>query len=109
MKRLVCSVLLLTLLFSLSAFALEGKANIRISNPAQFGGKQLPAGDYKLAFTTTGKDAQVTITSADKKTTVTSSATLVEGPKASRDAVVIDDTGAVKEIWMAGKTQRLTF
>jgi hypothetical protein len=109
MKKLVCYVLLITLMFSLSAFAATGTAKIELGTPALVAGKQLPQGEYKVTWTGEGKDVQVTLTSADKRTTVTAPAKIVEGAKARTNQVVRNGDGALKEIWFGGRTQSLAF
>ncbi len=108
MKRVVCGVLLLTVALAVSSFALEGKVNVLLGNPAQIAGQQLPKGEYKVAYTGDGDNAQVTLTSADKKIVVKTTAKLVDGPKMARNAIVTAN-GSIIEILLAGKTQSLKF
>ncbi len=99
---------MLTLALAVSSFALEGKVNVSLSRPAQIAGQQLPQGEYKVVFTGAGNDAQVTLTSADRKTVVKATAKVVEGAKAQNTAIVTDN-GILKEILLGGKTQSLVF
>ncbi len=108
MKRIVCGVVLLTLILAVSSFALEGKVSVSLSTPAQLAGQQLPKGEYKVVFTGTENDVQVTLTSADRKTVVKTTAKIVDGPKVLHTAIVTD-SGSVKEILLAGKTKFLRF
>ncbi len=108
MKRIVCGVVLLTLILAVSSFALEGKVNILLGGSSQLAGQQLPRGEYKVVFTGDGKDVQVTLTSADGKTVVKAAAKLVDGARARKTAVVTDN-GAIIEILLGGKTQSLVF
>lgn len=109
MKRLVCGVLVLTFVLSVGAFALDGKASIKVLTPVQLAGKQVAIGDYKLSYTGTGNDVQVTLTSADKKTVVTATAKLGSGTKGNSNAIVASTDGIVKEIRLAGKSEVLVF
>ncbi len=109
MKRFVCGVLILTFILSVGAFALEGKASIKVLSPVQIAGKQVATGDYKLSYTGSGNDVQVTLTSADKKTVVTANAKLVSGAKGNSNAIVASTDGIVKEIRLAGKSEVLVF
>jgi hypothetical protein len=109
MKKWLCSVLISVFVFSLCAFAVEGKARINFNNPVQVAGKQLKKGDYKLTWTTTGDDAQVTLTSSDKKTVVTAAAKIVSGQKADSDSIVLTTDRVLKEIRLAGKAETLVF
>jgi hypothetical protein len=109
MKKLICCVLFIIFMFSLSAFAVTGSAKVELGAPTLVAGKQLPQGNYKLTWTGEGKDVQVTITSADKLTMVTAPAKIIEGPKAHTNQVVRNGDGSLKEIWFDGKTQALSF
>ncbi len=109
MKKIVCGVLLFVFVLSLSAFAVEAKGKITFSGPVQIAGKQLDRGDYKLAWTATGSDVQVTFTSSDKKTVVTAAAKIVSGAKADSDSVVVTTDRVLKEIRLAGKSEILMF
>jgi hypothetical protein len=109
MKKLVGCVVVMTLLFSLSAFAATGSGKIELGVPTLVAGKELPKGEYKLTWAGEGKDVQVTLTSADKRTTVTAPAKIVEGAKARMNQVVRNGDGSLKEIWFGGKAQSLAF
>jgi len=107
--KLVCCFLLVTLFFSLSAFALSGKGKISLRTPTQLAGKQLAAGDYKITWTGDANAVQVTFASADNKTVITAPAKVVEAEKARTNAIIKSPDGSVKQIWFGGKTAALVF
>jgi Protein of unknown function (DUF2911) len=59
MKRILGFAIILSSL-SIPAFAAKSQ-DITISNPVTVGSTQLPAGDYKITWTGTAPDVQVTI------------------------------------------------
>ena len=76
MKRCFAFALMLGLL-SVPAFAAKNSQNVSITDPVKVGSTQLPAGDYKVSWTGTGSNVQVTI--AEKgKASVTVPAKIVE-------------------------------
>jgi len=76
MKRCFAFALMLALL-SVPAFAAKNSQNVSITDPVKVGSTQLPAGDYKVSWTGTGSNVQVTI--AEKgKASVTVPAKIVE-------------------------------
>jgi hypothetical protein len=76
MKRFVSSIILLTMV-SAAAFAADGgSGKIRLDSTVRVGSTELPAGDYKVTWTGTGDNTQVTLTQG--KTKATTSAQLVD-------------------------------
>ncbi|HSZ16109.1 MAG TPA: hypothetical protein VK764_03340 [Terracidiphilus sp.] len=76
MKRFFGFALMLALL-SVPAFAAKNSQNVSVTDPIKVGSTQLPAGDYKVSWTGTGSNVQVTI--AEKgKASVTVPAKIVE-------------------------------
>ena len=76
MKRFFAFALMLALL-SVPAFAAKNSQNVSVTDPIKVGSTQLPAGDYKVSWTGTGSNVQVTI--AEKgKASVTVPAKIVE-------------------------------
>lgn len=75
MKRIFGTALLLAL-FALPSFAANKPQAVTFVHTVQVGSTQLPAGDYKVSWTGTGKDVQVTI-EAKGKPSVTAKAVLV--------------------------------
>lgn len=61
MKRFLGYAAMLALL-SIPAFAAKNSENITLSSPATVGTTQLPAASYKVTWTGTGSNAQVTLT-----------------------------------------------
>ena len=77
MKRFLGFALMLVV-FAAPAFGSKKPATVTIPTPVQVGTTQLPAGDYKLAWTGSGSAVQATLTQAGK-TVVTFSAKAVDG------------------------------
>jgi hypothetical protein len=75
MKRFLGYAAILALL-SAPAFAAKNSDTISISQPVTVGSTQLPAAEYKVTWTGTGSNAQVTL--AHGKSTVTVPAKIVE-------------------------------
>ncbi len=75
MKRSFAIAFLLVL-FTLPSFAANKSQVVTFTGTVQVGATQLPAGDYKVTWTGTGKDVQVTI-AAKGKPSVTAKAQLV--------------------------------
>jgi flagellar basal body-associated protein FliL len=101
-------VSLAVILLAANAFA----TTIHLSKPVVFNGKQIKPGDYKVAYTGSGPEVQVTL-SQGKNTIATAPARLEDrSNKAIHDAVVSSapDGGAaetVTEIQLANKKQVL--
>ena len=77
MKRFFGFALMLVLLAA-PAFASQKPQTVTFAVAVQVGSTQLPAGDYKLTWTGSGSDVQVTLTQ-NKKAVVTFPAKAVEG------------------------------
>ena len=79
MKRLLLSAAILTLV-SAPAFAAKNEKTVNFPEAVNIGSTQLPASDYKVTWTGTGSNAQVTLVDKDKfkPTPVTVSAKVVE-------------------------------
>jgi hypothetical protein len=77
MKRFF-GIALTLVLFAAPAFAGMKSQTVTFPRTVQIGSTQLPAGDYKLTWTGSGSNVQVTLTQ-NEKTVVTFSAKAVEG------------------------------
>ena len=76
MKRFA-SLILLSTLIAVTAFAADGgSGKIRLDSAVKVGTTELPAGDYKVTWTGSGANTEVTLTQG--KTKVTAPAQLVE-------------------------------
>lgn len=75
MKRFLGYAAMLALL-SVPAFAAKNSENITISQPVTVGTTQVPAANYKVTWTNTGSNAQVTLTHG--KSVITLPAKIVE-------------------------------
>ena len=76
MKRLLILLTLFTMT-SLAAFAANGgSGNVRFDSAVKVGATELPAGDYKVTWTGSGDNAQVTLKQG--KTTATTTAQVLE-------------------------------
>jgi hypothetical protein len=77
MKRLLYSAAILALV-SVPAFAAKNQQTVNFPEAVTVGSAQLPAGDYKVTWTGTGANVQVTLLEKDKfsakPTTVTAKA-----------------------------------
>ncbi len=91
MKRILGTAFMLALL-SAPAFAAKNAENLTISEPVTVASTQLPAADYKVTWTATGTDAQVTLTHG--KTTVTVSAKVVEQKNGTASILTESQGGA---------------
>lgn len=76
MKRFFGSVLILASL-SVPAFAAKNSQSITLTDPVKVGSTQLSAGDYKLTWTGSAPNVQLTI-AAKGKTSVTVPAKLID-------------------------------
>ena len=84
MKRFA-SLILLSTLIAVTAFAADGgSGKIRLDSAVKVGTTELPAGDYKVTWTGSGANTEVTLTQG--KTKVTAPAQVVE-VRRSNDAV----------------------
>jgi hypothetical protein len=76
MKRF-SSLLILSTMFSLMAFAADGgSGKVLLNSAVKVGSTELPAGEYKVTWTGSGDNAQVTLKQG--KTTATTTAQVVE-------------------------------
>ena len=89
MKRFFGFAIMVALL-SIPAFAAKNSENITLSDNVTIGSTQLPAATYKVTWTNTGSDAQVTL--AHGKTTITVPAKLVE-QKNNNNSILTDTKG----------------
>lgn len=100
------------LMVALSAVAAENSGKMVLPSAAQFNGKSLPAGEYKVRWEGQGPDVQVTL-SQGKHTIATAPAKLVSrSEKAPRNAVVLNNEGgkgSIVELRLAGKQSALVF
>ena len=84
MKRFA-SLILLSTLIAVAAFAADsGSGKIRLDSAVKVGTTELPAGDYKVTWTGSGANTEVTLTQG--KTRVTAPAQVVE-VRRNNDAV----------------------
>jgi hypothetical protein len=89
MKRFVGYAAVLVLL-SAPAFAAKNSSTVILSQPVTVGTTQLPAAEYRVTWTSTGSDAQVTL--ANGKSTVTVPAKVVD-EKHSVNSVLTSNKG----------------
>jgi hypothetical protein len=75
MKR-TFAIAFLLVLFAIPSFAANKPQVVTLTGTVQVGSTQLPAGEYKVTWTGTGNDVQITI-AAKGKPTVTAKAQLV--------------------------------
>src|SRR6266850_1231414 len=86
-RTITLSAVLVALL-SMTVWAADtNKATIRLSEPANVGSTQLPAGEYKLTWTGTGSDVEAKF-SQGKKTVATVPAHLVQAASGYSSPVV---------------------
>ncbi len=70
MKRFLGSIVL-SALIAVTAFAADsGSKKIRLDNAVKVGANELPAGDYKVTWTGSGANTEVTLTQGKTKVTV---------------------------------------
>lgn len=89
MKRFLGLAIMLVLV-SVPSFAAKNSDNLTLADNVTVGSTQLPAADYKITWTGTGSDVQVTLTHG--KTTVTVPAKLVE-QKNGNTSILTDTKG----------------
>jgi hypothetical protein len=65
MKRF-CGFALLLVLFSVPAFASRNSQTVNLTENVKVGSTQIPAGDYKVTWTGSGSNAQVTLAQGGK-------------------------------------------
>jgi opacity protein-like surface antigen len=95
MKRFFLYALMLVL-FTAPAFAAKNSQSVSISQAVTVGSTQLPAGEYKVSWTGTGTDVQVTI-SRSGIAPVTVPAKLVES-KHSQNGYMVNRQGGVDQL-----------
>ena len=84
MKRFA-SLILLSTLIATTAFAADGgSGKIRLDNAVKVGTTELPAGDYKVTWTGSPDNSQVTLTQGKTKVTTTAQ---VENIRRNADAI----------------------
>lgn len=87
MKRIFGFAIMLALV-SIPAFAAKNSENLTLTNTVTVGSTQLPAAEYKVTWTGTGSDVQVTLVHG--KTVVTVPAKLTEQKNGT--ASILTDT-----------------
>jgi len=90
-KRFIAFAALLALV-SAPAFAAKNSENISIGHPVTVGTTQLPAADYKVTWTETGSNAQVTLTHG--KSVITLPAKIVEQKNEMTSVHTVEKDGA---------------
>ena len=93
MKRFLGLAIMLALV-SIPSFAAKNSDNVTLADNVTVGSTQLPAADYKITWTGTGPDVQVTLTHG--KTTVTVPAKLVEQKNGNTSILTDSKSGANK-------------
>jgi hypothetical protein len=98
MKRLLYSAAVLALV-SIPAFAAKNSQSVTLPEAVTVGSTQLPAGDYKVTWTGTGSDVQVTLLEKDKFSAkpVTLTAKVVDATE-SRNGFTVDRQGNVNAL-----------
>ncbi len=74
--KILASLMILFTAFAITAFAADGSGKIHLDNSVKVGSTELPAGDYKVTWTGSGDNAQVTLKQG--KTSATTTARLVD-------------------------------
>ncbi len=103
------AVVAFVILVTLAAVAIEGTANVPVRANVQLNGKQIAAGNYKVSWTGTDNNVQVTFKNG-KSDVLTAPAKLVEMKNPSPyTAIVYDQNGKLQEIRFEGKKTSLVF
>jgi hypothetical protein len=71
MGRIASLMILLTMVTAAAFAADSGSGRIRLDSAVKVGSTELPAGEYKVTWTGTGDNAQVTLTQGKSKATAT--------------------------------------
>lgn len=71
MRRFASLMILLTMVTAAALAGDGGSGKIRLDSAVKVGSTELPAGEYKVAWTGTGDNAQVTLTQGKTKATAT--------------------------------------
>ncbi len=104
MKRL-SSLLILSTIISVAAFAADGgSGKLHLDNAVKVGSTELPAGDYKVMWTGSGDNAQVTLKQG--KTAATATAQVVDVRRKSDAIATKTENGStvLTEIQFRDKT-----
>ncbi|MGA9565681.1 MAG: hypothetical protein WBS19_09180 [Candidatus Korobacteraceae bacterium] len=107
MKRL-SSLLILSTIISVAAFAADGgSGKLHLDNAVKVGSTELPAGDYKVMWTGSGDNAQVTLKQG--KTAATATAQVVDVRRKSDAIATKTENGStvLTEIQFRDKTLML--
>ncbi|MFB3813934.1 MAG: hypothetical protein ACE14L_07455 [Terriglobales bacterium] len=108
MRKYLAAVVVFALACSLSAMAAEGTTKVVLRSAVQLDGKQINPGEYKVKWSGTNDDLQVTFT-ADKKDVVTTKAKLVDRPTPAPSTAVITEETSLKEIWVGNQKTAIVF
>jgi len=92
MKRFFAFAVILASL-SVTAFAAKNSQNVTVSSPVMVGKTELPAGDYKVSWTGSGANVQVTFAERGK-TPVTVPAKIVEAKNGHVALLTSTENGA---------------
>jgi hypothetical protein len=74
------------------------KGNLRIVDPVQVNGKQLPAGDYTVTWEGDGPNADVHISKGKKEVASAPAKVVTLDQKADQDAAEISSAGGAREL-----------
>ena len=109
MKRLLTSAAILAAL-SVPAFAAANQKTVTFPDAVTVGSTQLPAGDYKVTWTGTGSNVQVSFEQKGKGAAPAVVTAKVEDAKESHTGFTVDRQGNVNQLesLQLGKTS-LTF
>ena len=91
MKRIFTLAIMLALV-SIPSFAAKNSENLTLSDKVTVGSTQLPPASYKVTWTGTGSDVQVTI--SNSKTSVTVPAKLAETKNGNSSILTDSKSGA---------------
>ncbi len=96
MKRLLTFAIVLSSL-SIPAFAAKNSQTVKLSSPTTVGSTKLPAGDYKISWTGSAPDVQVTLEQKDvqKPVTVTLAGKLVPAKHDRTQLTTSNQAGSV--------------
>lgn len=108
MNRIKAVILACFLAVSLIAVAADNNTSILVGSATQVAGKPLAAGSYKVIWTGTDSNVQVTF-KQDKKVIAEVPAKLVDGDSVSVRNSVLTQGGSLKELRIAGKKAVLKF
>jgi hypothetical protein len=107
MKRFFGYALILASL-TVPAFAAKNSQNVTINAPTKVGATVLPAGDYKVTWTATGSDAQVTFAKSGKSpVTVPAKATEEKNGHVALTTNTVDGTNVLESIQLNNLTLKI--